>query len=69
MAVNLSLNQTVLILTLANPVRKTWITQAALAISLCEGLFSFNSKGLCYCYAWSCRLCEAGTFFCVRRGP
>ena len=25
---------------------------------LCEGLSSFNSKRLCYSYAWFCSLCE-----------
>ena len=31
---------------------------------LCMGLFSFNPKGFCYWYAWSCSLCELRTSFC-----
>ena len=30
---------------------------------LCEGLSSFNPKGFCHSYAWSCNLCEARTSF------
>ena len=30
---------------------------------LCEGLFSFNPKGFCCSYAWSCSLCERRTSF------
>ena len=31
----------------------------------CEGLSSFNRKGFCYSYAWSCSLCEGRTSFCT----
>ena len=36
--------------------RLNWIRQF-----LCEGLSSFNLKGFCYSYAWSCSLCEERT--------
>ena len=31
--------------------------------------FSFNLKGFCYSYAWSCSLCEGRTSFCTGRIP
>ena len=30
---------------------------------LCETLTSFNYKGFCYSFAWSCNLCAGGTSF------
>ena len=30
---------------------------------VCEGLSSFNPKGFCYSYAWSCGLCEGRLSF------
>ena len=32
---------------------------------LCEGLSSFNSKGLYYSYTWSCSSCEQRASFCM----
>ena len=49
--VNLPLSQTLLILVC---VRQNWMTR----LILCEGgLSSFNLKGFCYLYVWSCSLC------------
>ena len=31
---------------------------------LCVGLSSFNPKGFCYPYKWSCGVCEGRTSFC-----
>ena len=60
--VNLLLNQILLIFPFC--VRQTWMTRLILAI-LCEGLSSFNPKGFCYAYAWSCSLCERRPSFCT----
>ena len=57
--VSLSLNQTLLILFLFGGFN--WFWQF-----LCEGLSSFNPKGFCYSYSWSCGICEGKTSFCTR---
>ena len=60
----LPLNQTLLIFMLY--VRKTWMTQSILAISLSRVIF-FNLTGFYYSYVRSCSLCEKRTSFCT--GP
>ena len=32
---------------------------------LCEGFSSFDPKGFCYSFAWSCSLCEGRTSICT----
>ena len=36
---------------------------------LCGSLLSFNPKGLCYSYVWSCNLCEVGPSFWMEHMP
>ena len=57
---HLSLNQTLLVFWLY--MRQTGRLNGFLGY-LCEETFSFNWKGNCYSYAWSCNLCEGGTSF------
>ena len=52
------------LLTFSLYMRQTWMTQLTQAICR-EGLSSFNPKGFCYSYAWSCSLCEGRTSFCT----
>ena len=59
---NLSLNQT--LLTFLLYVRQIWMTQMTLTISLWR-VISFNLKGFCYSYAWSCSICEGRTSYCT----
>ena len=61
MNVFLSLNQTLMTFLVLE--RLTWRNQLILTISL--PLFSFNPKGFCYSYAWSCSLWEGRNSFCM----
>ena len=57
----LSLNQTLMTFLVLE--RLTWRNQLILTISL--PLLSFNPKGFCYSYAWSCSLWEGRNSFCM----